>query len=158
MFSLALYAAGGGLYPQGTSSLGCQRPIAFQCSISTRLPGWLGGEVSKEKAQQPHMLPPGSSTCSISSSSIGSANSLLGPTFLTSGGGVYGSSPGTPTGGGSEVLVSTNSVYLSRKNPVLLLCSPDSNHCPPGSSDTKHVCSASRDPALTLTSSTWRQR
>ena len=122
---------------------------------ATRLAG--RGSQQREGTAPSH-APPGSSTCSISSSSIGSANSLLGPTFLTSGGGVYGSSPRTPTGGGSEVLVSTNSVYLSRKNPVLLLCFPDSNHCPPSSSDTKHVCSASRDPALTLTSSTWRQR
>lgn len=118
--------------------------------------GW-EGKSAKRRHSTLTCSPPGAPPVPSPRLPLAQQTACLGPPFSLQVG-EKGSSPGTPTGGGSEVLVSTNSVYLSRKNPVLLLCSPDSNHCPPGSSDTKHVCSASRDPALTLTSSTWRQR
>ena len=87
-----------------------------------RLPGWLGGEVSKEKAQHPHMLPPGSSTCSKQPAWAHLSYFRWGSVWVI---------PWNVHRRGSEVLVSTSSVYLSRKNPVLLLCSPDCNHCNP---------------------------
>lgn len=110
------------------------------------------GSQQRRRCGGPRVLSPGSSTCSILNFHW---LSLLGPTFLTWGVGWDAECMRhpleRPQEGNSEISVSTDSVHLSRKTPVLLLCSPDSHCCHPqrfghqasAPPHTEHSCNAS---------------
>ena len=76
------------------------------------------------------MLPPGTPPVPSPCLPLAQQTACLGPPVLLQWGSVW-VIPWNVHRRGSEVLVSTSSVYLSRKSPVLLLCSPDCNHCNP---------------------------
>lgn len=92
-----------------TSSLGCRRPIAFQRHFDevTRL----AGRVSKEKAQQPHMLPRELHLFHLLFHWLSKQPAWAHLSHFRWG--VYGSSPEHPQEG-SEVLVSTSIILVGK--------------------------------------------